>query len=89
MDINWLIQRLQQGESYTINDGTSAPYTVTKPASATSRKAAEVITKLHQHIQSLGDTNLNLQTQINNLIQENDQLRKTSSASTTGQENRP
>jgi len=75
MDINWLLQQLKSGTSYTINDGTATPYQVTKPASALSRRAAQVIAQLHQHIQELGDTNLNLQAQINTLIKENDKLR--------------
>ena len=82
MDVNWLLQRLKSGEAYNITDGVNAPYQVNKPASALSRKAAEVIEKLHAHIQSLSDTNLNLQAQINALIKDNDSLRKANSSQT-------
>lgn len=89
MDINWLLQRLKSGETYSINDGINEPYQVNKPASALSRKAAEIIEKLDQHIRSLSDTNLSLQSQINNLVQENEILRKANSSSTTCKEDRP
>jgi cell division protein FtsL len=83
MDTNWLLQRLKSGEVYTIDDGINEPYQVNKPASSLSRKAAEIIEKLDQHIRSLSDTNLSLQAQINNLIQENEILRKANSSSGT------
>lgn len=86
MDINWLVQRLKHGESYVVNDGVGEPFQVNTPPTSLSIKAARVIERLHQQIDSVSQTNLNLQQQLNNLIQEYELLRQTVTAPTTSGE---
>ena len=77
MDINWLVQRLKHGESYVVNDGVGDPFQVNNPPTALSIKAARVIELLNQNLNSASETNLNLQRQLNNLIQDYELLRQT------------
>lgn len=70
MDINWLVQRLKHGESYVINDGINDSYQVNNPPTSLSIKAAQVIERLHAHVNSVSETNLNLQRQLDQLLQE-------------------
>lgn len=86
MDINWLVKRLKNGESYTINDGISDPYQVNTPPTSLSIKAAQVIERLHEHVNSVTETNLNLQRQINSLIEEHELFRQINSSATTSGE---
>lgn len=76
MDINWLVQRLKNGESHIIDDGIRDPYQVNNPPTSLSIKAAQVIERLHEQINSVSETNLNLQRQLNNLMEEYELLRQ-------------
>lgn len=81
MDINWLVQRLKHGESYVINDGINEPYQVTNPPTSLSIKAAQLIERLHAQINSVSETNLNLQRQLDNLLGEYELSRQASPSS--------
>lgn len=86
MDINWLVQRLKNGESHIINDGINEPYQVNNPPTSLSIKAAQVIERLHEHVNSVSETNLNLQRQLNSLLEEYELLRQTTTPTTTSGE---
>ena len=86
MDINWLVQRLKNGESHIINDGINDPYQVNTPPTSLSIKAAQVIERLHEHINSVSETNLNLQRQLNTLLEEHELLRQVNPPATTSGE---
>lgn len=86
MDINWLIQRLKNGESYTVNDGIADPYQVNNPPTSLSIKAAQVIERLHEQVNSSTEIILNLQRQLNTLHQEYELFRQTNPPATTSGE---
>ena len=88
MDINLLVQRLKHGESYIINDGITDPYQVNRPPTALSIKAADVIEQLNAHINSVSETNLNLQRQLNDLMEEHELFRQANATTTTSGEAR-
>ena len=82
MDINWLVQRLKNGESYTVNDGISEPYQVNNPPTSLSIKAAQVIERLHEQNSLTAQIILNLQHQLNTLHQEYELFRQTNPPAT-------
>ena len=82
MDINWLIQRLKHGDSYTVQDGDNDPYQVVRPPNNLMIKAADVIVQLSQAVQQAHEVSNNLQNQLNELTQQYEALRNSSSATT-------
>lgn len=89
MDINLLVQRLQHGDSYTVQDGDNDPYQVSNPPNHLMIKAARVIVHLHQQLEQTAVTNSNLQRQLDELAQQYETLRNLNAAAassgTTGQ----
>ena len=79
MDINWLVQRLKHGDSYTVQDGDTDPYQVNTPPTHLTIKAADVIVALHNQNQQSSEAMLNLQRQLEELGQQYEQLRNSNS----------
>jgi uncharacterized coiled-coil protein SlyX len=80
MDINWLVQRLRHGDSYTMQDGENNPYQVNRPPNNLMIKAADVIAQLSQAVQQAHEVSINLQSQLNELTQQYETLRNSSTA---------
>lgn len=80
MDINWLIQRLRHGETYTAQTEDGDSYTVTRPPTSLSIKAAEVIIQQNNQLQSAAETSRNLMRQLQELNDKYEQIYKVSSA---------
>jgi hypothetical protein len=78
MDINWLVQRLQHGDSYTVQDGDNDPYQVNTPPTHLTIKAANVIIALSNQLQQTNEAMLNLQRQQEELLKQYETLRNTS-----------
>ena len=89
MDINILIQRLRHGESYTAQDAEGNPYTVTRPPTSLSIKAAEMLIKQSNQIEQVYETSQNLMRQLNNLNEHYDLLYKTRTPPETSTETGP
>lgn len=68
MDINWFVNILKNGETYTIQNPDSEPYQVTRPPTANSIKAAELIVQLNNQLQQAYQTIQNLQVQVQKLM---------------------
>lgn len=83
MDINLLIQRLRHGDSYTVQDGDNDPYQVNNPPNHLMLKAANVIIQLDQQLQQTAGVINNLQYQLNDLAQQYETLRNSSTAPTS------
>jgi hypothetical protein len=79
MDINWLVQRLKHGDSYTVQDGDNDPYQVHTPPTTLNIKAADVIIALSNQLQQSNEAMLNLQRQQQELLQQYEALRNFSS----------
>ncbi len=79
MDINWLVQRLKHGDSYTVQDGDNDPYQVHTPPTHLTIKAADAIVALHNQLQQSNEAMLNLQRQQQELLQQYESLRNFSS----------
>jgi uncharacterized coiled-coil protein SlyX len=82
MDINLLVQRLQHGDSYTVQDGDNDPYQVNTPPTHLTIKAANVITTLHNQIQQSNQALFNMQRQLEELAQAYETLRNSSTTTT-------
>lgn len=80
MDINILVQRLQNGESYVIHDALGEPHQETRPPTGLSIKAARVIIALDQQLQQANQVMHSLQTQLNELVQQYETLQNSSTA---------
>jgi hypothetical protein len=78
MDINLLVQRLQHGDSYTVQDGDNDPYQVNTPPTHLTIKAANVIIALSNQLQQTNEAMLNLQRQQEELLKQYETLRNTS-----------
>lgn len=89
MDINILIQRLRHGESYKAQNEDGESYTVTRPPTALSIKAAEMLIKQNNQIEQVYETSQNLMRQLNNLNEHYDLLYKARTTSETSTETRP
>ena len=83
MDINWLVQRLQHGDNYTVQDGDNDPYQVNTPPTHLTIKAANVIIALSNQLQQTNEAMINLQRQQEELLNQYETLRNTSSATTS------
>ena len=84
MDINWLVQRLTHGDSYTVQDGDNDPYLVHTPPTHLNIEAAALIVTLNNQLQQSNTAMLNLQRQQEELLQQYETLRNTSSTAATG-----
>jgi hypothetical protein len=76
MDINWFVQILKNGEEYTALSDVGEPYSVRKPPTSQSIKAARFIEQLYQQLQQAHETIQNLQYQIHGLMEQVDELQK-------------
>ena len=82
MDINILVQRLQHGESFTVQND-ELHYQVNRPPSSLSINAAKVIIALDKQVQQLNEALLNVQKQLAELSNEYESLRTNNPAPTT------
>lgn len=80
MNINLLVQRLQNGESYTVHDALGEPYQENRPPTSLSIKAAQAIVQQSQQLQQAGEIINNLQSQLNELTEQHELLQRTKSA---------
>lgn len=69
MDINWFVQILKHGETYTTHWPSGEPYQVHRPPTPQSQKAAQFIEQLHQQLQQSHQVTQNLQQQVQSLMQ--------------------
>ena len=76
MDINILVQRLRHGERYTAQNEDGDTYTVTRPPTSLSIKAAEMLIKQNNQLEQVYETSQNLMRQLNNLNEQYDLLYK-------------
>jgi peptidoglycan hydrolase CwlO-like protein len=74
MDINWFVQVLKNGETYTLHNDVGEPYQVTRPPTSQSQKAASFIEQLSQQLQQANQTVGNLQQQVQQLLDQVNQL---------------
>jgi hypothetical protein len=84
MDINWLVQRLKHGDSYTVQDGDNDPYQVHTPPTHLTIKAADAIVALHSQLQQSNEAMLNIQRQLEELLQQYEAFRNFSSTARPG-----
>lgn len=78
MDINWLIQQLRHGDSYTVQDGDNDPYQVNRPPNSLMIKAADVIVQQNAQLAQTGETINNLQRQLEEIYAAYQALRSSS-----------
>lgn len=83
MDINLLVQRLQHGDSYVVQDGDGDPYQVNNPPNRLMIKAADFIIQLSNQLQLNVEVINNLQRQLDELNQQYETLRNSSSPTTS------
>lgn len=82
MDINLLVQRLRHGDTYTVQDGENDPYQSTRPPNHLMIKAAAVILHQDAMLKQNNETMFLLQQQLNELTQQYETLRNTSTTTT-------
>jgi hypothetical protein len=78
MDINWLIQRLRHGDSYTVQDGDNDPYQVNRPPNSLMIKAADVIVQQSNQLAQANEALNNLQRQLEEIYAAYQTLRDSS-----------
>lgn len=85
MDVNILVQRLQHGESFMVQNSEGETYQINRPPTSLSVNAAKVILALDGQVQQLNAALLNMQGQLNQLLGEYEQIknRTTSTDSAT------
>ena len=83
MDINLLVQRLRHGDTYTMQDGDNDPYQVNRPPNHLMIKAADVILHQDMILKQNHEAMFNLQRQLNELTQQYETLRNSSTAATS------
>jgi hypothetical protein len=86
MDINLLVQRLQHGDSYMVQDGDGDPYQVNNPPNHLMIKAAAFIIQLSNQLQQNSEVIGNLQRQLNELNQQYETLRNSSTTTASSGE---
>jgi hypothetical protein len=86
MDINLLVQRLQHGDSYMVQDGDGDPYQVNNPPNLLMIKAAAFIIQLSNQLQQNSEVIGNLQRQLNELNQQYETLRNSSTTTASSGE---
>jgi len=74
MDINWFVQILKNGETYTLHNDVGEPYQVVRPPTSQSIKAAQFIEQLSQQLQQSHQTIENLHQQVQSLMDQVAQL---------------
>ncbi len=84
MDINLLVQRLRHGDSYMVQDGDNDPYQVNNPPNHLMLKAANVIMQQDGVLKQNHEVIFNLQRQLNDLAQQYETLRNSSTTPTSG-----
>ena len=82
MDINLLIQRLRHGDSYVVQDADGDPYQVNNPPNHLMIKAAELIMRQSNLLQQNTEVINNLQRQLNELTNQYETLRTSSTVTT-------
>jgi 5-methylcytosine-specific restriction endonuclease McrBC regulatory subunit McrC len=82
MDINLLVQRLQHGDSYMVQDANGDPYQVNNPPNRLMIKAADFIIQLSNQLQQNVEVINNLQRQLDELNQQYETLRNSSTTAT-------
>ena len=82
MDINMLVQRLRHGDSYVVQDGDNDPFQVNRPPNSLMIKAAEVIVLQSNQLQQNAEVVSNLQRQLDELSNQYQTLRDSTTAST-------
>lgn len=87
MDINILVQRLQHGESFQVQNSEGESYQVNRPPSQLSINAAKAIITLHGQVEQLSTSMLSLQNQLNELSNEYESFKKNQTTSTTSSPN--
>ena len=83
MDINLLVQRLKHGDNYTVQDGDNDPYQVNNPPNHLMLKAAAIIVHQDNIIKQNHEIVFNLQRQLNELNQQYETLRNSSTPTTS------
>lgn len=83
MDINLLVQRLKNGDSYLAHNAEGDPYQVNNPPNSLMLKAANVILQLDQLLQQNNAATLNLQRQVNELTEQYETLRNSGVTTTS------
>jgi len=86
MDINLLLQRLKHGDSYIVQDGDADPYQVNNPPNHLMIKAAEYIMRQSNQLQQNAEVINNLQRQLNELAQQYEALRNSTTTTTPSRE---
>ena len=79
MDINLLVQRLQHGESFMVQND-ELHYQVNRPPSSLSINAAKAIIALDGQVKQLSAALQNVQAQLNQLFDEHESLRTNNAA---------
>jgi uncharacterized coiled-coil protein SlyX len=74
VDINWFVQVLKNGETYTLHNDVGEPYQVNRPPTSQSIKAAQFIEQLSQQLQQSHQTIENLHQQVQGLMNQVAQL---------------
>lgn len=87
MDINILVQRLQHGESFAVQNAEGETHQVNRPPSSLSINAAKVIIALDQQLKQLNAALLSVQNQLNELSNEYESFKKNQTASPTSPQN--
>lgn len=82
MDVNLLLQRLRHGDSYMVQDADGDPYQVNNPPNHLMIKAAEFIMRQSNQLQQNAEVINNLQRQLNELNQQYEALRNSSTPTT-------
>jgi hypothetical protein len=84
MDINLLVQRLANGDSYVVQDADGDPYQVNNPPNHLMIKAANVILHQNNQLQQNNEIIVNLQRQLHELSQQYETLRNSGPITTPG-----
>jgi len=75
MDINLLVQRLQHGESFAVQNDMGETHQLNRPPSALSIAAAKAIIALSQQLEQTNAALLSVQNQLNELSHEYESFR--------------
>ena len=83
MDINILVQRLQHGESFAVQNDEGDTHQLNRPPSSLSINAAKAIIALDQQVQQLSASLLSVQNQLNELSNEYESFKKNNTVTKT------
>jgi len=87
MDINLLVQRLQHGESFMVQNDIGDAHQVNRPPTSLSVNAAKTIVALAQQLEQTNAALLNVQAQLNQLSGEYEQIKNQHTDTSTGTSN--